>query len=749
MGFLALIRPGNQALLVLAVVPLLLRATWRTRLVSTAAFVVPVVVLVGGWAIHNGIRYDNYTVARGGNATVPFFRAFVTDRIVRPSNGPATRELARAVQRDLLPKEPYRSYGITLDDFFREASPRMQVDLLALSDRLKGWHSNYRWLRDVGMEAVRAHPAQYTRGVLGSISGMLRLALYRSSSAPTQTASTAATPGVVAGLPKPTEGEPIPAAHEGGVSTPDNSIYTVWTSPTEHHLVFVHPGDAERYAALHRRMDALATNLPDRAGSPSLAHRFNQASRWFPPPILWLGLALIALVFRRPRGTVALVLPTVAGLVVILISALGLPAEPHYSVPVAPAFVLLASGAVFAPRRARALAWRRAPGVARPFVGAAIGVVAAVWAAWHYVSGVRGSVDNNGAPHDLSVFLTAAGRALHLASPYAYLADQTYAYPPLLAFLLAPLHPLGAGAATVVWLAISLAAMAGALWLLGVRDWRCYALAALFPFTRSAVDLGTIAPLLLLAVAAAWRWRDRVVEPAVAVGAAVALKLFVWPVAVWLALTRRITAAVAAVGFMLAFVLVPWAAIGFAGLGDYSHLLRRLSHDEASSSYSVVALTVRAHLPVGVGYAMGLIAAAVLLAAALWVARDETRSSRDRDVAVLTLSLAAALAASPIVWVHYFLLLLVPLALTRPRLSPLWFLPFAYYPLGESAWPAGDARKLAIALVVTIALLVAGVWRGAGDTESVAPSAGGFSRWVPRRVRERRRFAAAELPKAP
>ena len=75
------------------------------------------------------------------------------------------------MQRDLLPKEPYRSYGITLDDFFTEASPRMQVDLLALSDRVKGWNSNYRWLRDVGVEAVRAHPARYARGVLGSASG--------------------------------------------------------------------------------------------------------------------------------------------------------------------------------------------------------------------------------------------------------------------------------------------------------------------------------------------------------------------------------------------------------------------------------------------------------------------------------------------------------------------------------------------------------------------------------------------------
>jgi hypothetical protein len=79
----------------------------------------------------------------------------------------------------------------------------------------------------------------------------------------------------------------------------------------------------------------------------------------------------------------------------------------------------------------------------------------------------------------------------------------------------------------------------------------------------------------------------------------------------------------------------------------------------------------------------------------------------DRDVATLTLALAAALAASPIVWIHYFVLLLVPLALARPRLSVLWIVPFAYSPLGETAWPTGDARKLALALVATLVLLVA------------------------------------------
>jgi hypothetical protein len=136
-------------------------------------------------------------------------------------------------------------------------------------------------------------------------------------------------------------------------------------------------------------------------------------------------------------------------------------------------------------------------------------------------------------------------------------------------------------------------------------------------------------------------------------------------------------------------------------------VLRRLADEEATSSYSLVAVGVRAHLPEAVAIVISLVVAAALLAAAAWIVKDERRTARDRDVAVLTLALAAAFAASPIVWVHYFLLLLVPLALTRPRLSLLWLLPFAYYPLGETAWPAGDAAKLALALVTTALLVFA------------------------------------------
>jgi len=757
-GILTLIRPSNQVLLVLVLLPLALRAAWRTRAAYAAAFLVPALVLLGGWVLNNGLRYGDYILVRGGNATVPFYRAFVTDRIVEPSNGPKTRELARAVKRHLLPQEPYRSYGITLDDFFTKASPRMEVDLVALSDRLKGWYTNDRWLRDVGLEAVRAHPRTYSRGVAGSTWGLLKDPLYRSPPPAAASAAHGASSASASGaaLPTPSEGEPIPAPHEGGITTPDGSIYTVWTSPTAHHMVFLQPGAKERNDALHRRMTELSSNLPDRAGNASLAHRLNQLSKWFPPPIVWLVLGLIGFALGRGREELPLVVPSIAGLLVIVLSAAGLPAEPHYSVPVAPAFVLLAAGALLAPRRAGAADWReRARELAQP-AGIVAGTVAAVWAVVHYVTLVHNHLDSHGAPHDLDVFLGAAGRVVHGASPYVLAADRTYAYPPLLAFLAAPLHPIDAGVATLVWTLLSLAAVGGALWLLGLRDWRCYALAAAFPFTRSAIDLGTVGPLLLLAVAAAWRWRDGLWRPATAVGASVALKLFLWPLCVWLAIRRRYAAAALSAGVAAGLALVSWAAIGFDGLGSYPHVLRRLSDQEASSSYSVVALGVRAHLPRSAATVIAVVVAVGLLVAAYRVARD--RPGHEGEVAVLTLVLAAALAASPIVWVHYFLLLLVPLALVRPRLSLLWLVPFAYAPLGESAWPAGDARKLLLALAATLVLLGAGVL-GAFRTETSGPQHLQLAE-LGRRLRRQRSNGVpagvdaapldrAELPKAP
>jgi hypothetical protein len=99
-------------------------------------------------------------------------------------------------------------------------------------------------------------------------------------------------------------------------------------------------------------MDELKAHVPGRAGNHTLALRLNQLSRWFPPPILWLVLGIVGLVFRRPTGALALAVPAVAALLVIVLDALAIPSVPHYAVPAAPAFVLLAAGALAGPRRA-------------------------------------------------------------------------------------------------------------------------------------------------------------------------------------------------------------------------------------------------------------------------------------------------------------------------------------------------------------------------------------------------------------
>jgi hypothetical protein len=705
-GIAVALEPSTGLLALAALmVPLLLPSPWRGRLGAAVALLVVAVLAVKGLPGQSPGEYTRSVVRNESNQFL--YRSFELDRIMAPDNGPASRRLARVVEQQLLTREPYRSYGIDVHEFFSSGSDRIFGDLTGVADPAD--------LAAATREAIRTHPGAFASSILRTLWDQLaNRPVYAPDAVGPARASQPQGGGPVVEtgryLPRPSEGQPIPASAIGPMLwTPGGTAQEVWTSPTEHHFVFSNPGDQRRYEKLGRDVERLSTRLPARDGAETVVHRLNQASHRFPPLILFLVLGAVTLALRRPRNALVAIVPAVAGMVVIVVTALVAPAVPEYAAPVSPAFVLLAAaGVVGVPvRRHRSERWHSWPAVA----GLVVGVVAAAYAVKIYVERLYDFVDGAGAPNDLAIFLRAAGQVVHAVSPYAYEGDKTFAYPPFLAWLVAPLHPLSGSAAGFIWTLLSLAMVAGALWLLELRDWRCYALVFVFLFTRSAIDLGTIEPLLLLAVAAAWRWRDRVLEPAAAVAVAIVLKLFLWPLAVWLAVTRRLRAAVAAVAGAVALGLVSWAAIGFAGIGDYAGVLRRLANAESTSSYSVVALGVRAHLPLLGARIIAVLAGLALLAAAAWVARDERRTVRDRDVATLALALAAALAASPIVWVHYFLLLLVPLALARPRLSLLWFVPFAFQPLGEAAWPAGDARKLGLALVATFVILGAAVIR--------------------------------------
>jgi len=699
---------GLLALAVLAV-PLLLPPRWRVRGLAAVAVVLVVGAVTSGRVAQSPAQYVRSVEQ---NESLQFlYRSFELERIMSPENGPASRRLAGVVQRDLLTREPYKSYGVDVHEFFSSGSDRVFGDLTGVAPASD--------LAAATREAIRRHPRPFLSGIVHTAGALVWSARVHAPviAADNGTSQPQAQQFVVINgrrLPRPSEGQPIPASAIGpALHTTHGPAQEVWHSPTQHEFVFASVADQRRFDHFQRDVARLGDRIPVHAERRQAVRWLNDASDAFPPGLAWLLVGLAGLALRRPRGALVALAPAAAALVVIGVTALVAPAVAEYSAPVSPAFVLLGAAGLVGTRRLSAFHVPTVPSRVVAAAAAGIGLLALAWAAKLYGTHLRDAASGGAAPHDLGVFLHAAGKLVHGDSPYAFHGDNTYAYPPLLGFLAVPFHAIGAHAATVAWTICALAAIALALWWLGVRDWRCYALTAVFEFTRSAVDLGTVAPLLLLAVAAAWRWRDRIVAPGVALGVAIAVKLFVWPLVLWLVLTRRLAAATAALAGTVLLVLLPWAAIGFAGIGGYAHLLHRLSHEEATSSYSVVALGVRAHLPETVAVALSLLVAVLLLALAALLVRGRRLAPRDRDAVTLTLALAAALAASPIVWIHYFLLLLVPLALARPRLSPLWLVPLAYYPLGETAWPAGNAWKLGLALVTTLALLAATVGRDA------------------------------------
>lgn len=348
-ALLVLIRPVSQVLVLLLPLALLLPGSWRHRAGTLAAVALSAALPLGAWAAHNAVRADDLTIVRGAGHGLPLYRAFVTDRIVEPGNGEASRELARVVERDLLPREPYRSYRIDLETFFSSGSARMHEDLIGLSDRTWGWDDDYARLGRVGREAVLSHPADYASGVARDTWRLLSWPLY----VPVEGDGGAASRFLAsaAQLPEPSEGQPIPSASVSGfISTPDERFREVWTSPTEHEILADDPRDAAHLHRMNLRVDELFGVFSAREAIAGLGTWLNRASKWFPRPALWLLVGVVAVALRRPRGSATPLVLTAAGLLVLVTTSLAVPAAAEYAVPVTPAFILFAVCGVLCPR---------------------------------------------------------------------------------------------------------------------------------------------------------------------------------------------------------------------------------------------------------------------------------------------------------------------------------------------------------------------------------------------------------------
>ena len=307
------------------------------------------------------------------------------------------------------------------------------------------------------------------------------------------------------------------------------------------------------------------------------------------------------------------------------------------------------------------------PGVVRVAAVVLFGVLPAVT----LVTLIATAVQDDAIAVDLRPHYTAAQVIADGESPYPIVADlpeggrlRAYVYPPLIPLLTVPLTVLPIDEAGLVVMALLVAATVGTLVALGIRDWRCYGVVFLWPPVLSAIQTGNVTLLIGLCAALAWRFRDRPIASSASLGVTLAAKLFLWPLVVWFAATRRFAAAGLACAFGAGVLVLSWAAIGFAGLVDYPELMRRLDSAVGQDSYTlqVIAMDLGASDVVarGIWTAFGF----GLLGAVVWLGR------RGDERAAFIVAIATALALSPIVWLHYFALLLVVVALVRPTLPP-------------------------------------------------------------------------------
>ncbi len=344
---LVLARPSAQVLLLFVLVPLGLRFSWGRRLTWAGAFLGVAVGLLAAWAGYNDIRYGDFAVSRSSGADVPFYRVFVLDKLVSPANGPSSRKLADAVRRELLPTPAYE--GVSLPEFFAVANDNMWGDLVVLSDQSFGWSSDYSILRKVALEAIRTHPKPY----FASVERDARSLLVGAYSLP---ARARVRHDLAPAAPATQPAAPRPLSEAGGylwwlASTSDGHIRRGLDAAGQSRLLWRSRAEQAHADQLARHLQTLASDLPNRDGSASVASFLNRISRIYPRMALWLVLGLLAMLVRRPRGSAAILVLAALGLATIGVTLLGFGPTLEYRLPFDPIFIVLGLGALAGPGR--------------------------------------------------------------------------------------------------------------------------------------------------------------------------------------------------------------------------------------------------------------------------------------------------------------------------------------------------------------------------------------------------------------
>ncbi len=290
-------------------------------------------------------------------------------------------------------------------------------------------------------------------------------------------------------------------------------------------------------------------------------------------------------------------------------------------------------------------------------------------------------------------------------------------YPPAFVPLVLPLALLPQAAAVWAWTALLVAALLGGIALLPVPSrlrWLTLLLAALSWPVLYAVKLGQVGPLLLFLFAAGWRWLERPGAVGLTGGLGAAVKLQPGVVLAW-ALLRRRWADVATGVFVLAVLAaVATAAAGPSAWSDFLLLVGRVS-DPITTPHNFTLGAVAYQLGLSRD-AASLLQWASMAAVALIAALAALRLP---PVPGYLAALVASQLLSPILWDHYALLLLVPVAWLLSR--GWWWA--ALVPLATSVVLVGAIPPAVYPAAFWVTLLAVVIAGRTGDAAAAAVSA--------------------------
>jgi hypothetical protein len=318
------------------------------------------------------------------------------------------------------------------------------------------------------------------------------------------------------------------------------------------------------------------------------------------------------------------------------------------------------AGAGARPRRDRAL-----------LAGFALALLGGLWLALGFVSLPGGE----GWGYDYQSYVNASDRLAQsgtlypewaLAGSYETGSIENYYYAPPLGIAIGPFDGLAGEHAVAAWFLLHVAGLAAACALLPVPAWvrlATFGVVALsFGATRD-LALGNVSVLLLLPLAASWRWLDRP-GGAVAQALAMAVRPMLGVLLIWQALRRQWRAVAWTLGAGLAIIALSLPFVGVDGYVDYLTVLRNLSGLTGEDNNLDLSSTVLA-----VGGDAGLANLALVAGYAIGIAAIGLSLRHDREIGFVVTATASLLLV-PLLWDHYLAMLALPAALLASRGKP-------------------------------------------------------------------------------